>query len=79
MKQAIIVMTGLFLSISVLAQTRVVHGKLTTFNTYPVQNIEVTSKKAKSKTISDSHEQFSIVCYENDIIKIKSKTFRAVS
>ncbi len=79
MKQATIILMGLFLSISVFAQTRVVHGNLTVFNTYPVQNIKVTSKKAKSNTISDSLGQFSIVCYEKDIIKIKSKTFRAVS
>jgi len=79
MKQVIIILTGLFISISVFAQTRVVHGHLTVFNTYPVQNIEVTSKKAKSNTISDSLGQFSIVCYEKDIIKIKAKAFRAVS
>ncbi|MCK5137244.1 MAG: TonB-dependent receptor plug domain-containing protein [Bacteroidales bacterium] len=79
MKQIITVLTGVFLITSVFAQNRVIHGHLTAFNTYPVQNVEVTSKKAKSTTISDSLGQFSIVCFENDIIKIKPKTFQPVS
>ena len=79
MKQVITVLTGVFLLSSVFAQNRVVHGKLTVFNTYPVQNVEVTAKKAKTAITSDSLGQFSIVCFENDIIKIKPKTFRPVN
>ncbi len=79
MKQIIIVLTGVFLSTSVFAQNRVIHGKLTVFNTYPVQNVEVTAKKAKTAITSDSLGQFSIVCFENDIIRIKPKTFRPVN
>ncbi len=79
MNRVITVLTGLFLTISVSAQTRVVYGSLTVYNTYPVQNVVVASKKAKLSTISDSLGQFSILCYENDIIKIKAKSFRAVS
>ncbi|MCK4343801.1 MAG: TonB-dependent receptor plug domain-containing protein [Bacteroidales bacterium] len=79
MKQVITVLTGVFLATSVFAQTRVVYGKLTAFNTYPVQNVEVTAKKAKTAITSDSLGQFSIVCFENDIIKIKPKTFRPVN
>ena len=79
MKQVIIVLTGVLLSTSVFAQTRVVYGNLTVYNTYPVQNVEVTAKKAKTAIKSDSLGQFSIVCFENDIIKIKPKAFRAVS
>jgi len=79
MKQLITVLTGVFLSTSVFAQNRVVHGNLTVFNIYPVQNVEVTAKKAKTTITSDSLGQFSIVCFENDIIKIKPKTFRPVN
>lgn len=79
MKQVIIILTGVLLSTSVFAQTRVIYGSLTVFNTYPVQNVEVTAKKAKTAIISDSLGQFSIVCFENDIIKIKPKAFQAVS
>ncbi len=79
MKQVITVLTGVFLSTSVFAQNRVVHGKLTTFNTYPVQNVVVTAKKAKTAITSDSLGQFAIVCHENDVIKIKPKAFRPVN
>jgi len=61
------------------AQTRVIFGKLTVFNEYPVANVEVRSKKAKSALKSDSLGQFSIVCGNKDVIKIKSKAFRPVT
>jgi len=79
MKLVITVLTGVFLSASVFAQDRVVYGTLTAFNTYPVQNVKVTAKKAKTAVISDSLGQFSIVCFEDDIIKIKPKVFRTVN
>lgn len=62
-----------------LSQKRVVHGSLITFNTFPVQNVEVTAKKSGSKIQSDSLGRFDIVCQENDVIKIKSKIFRPVT
>lgn len=79
MKQIITVLTVVFLTTSVFAQNRVIHGKLTIFNTYPVQNVEVTAKKAKTAITTDSLGQFSIVCFEKDIIKIKTKTFKPVN
>ena len=79
MKQVITVLTGIFLSSFVLAQNKVVYGKLTAFNAYPVQNIEVTAKKAKTTVTSDSLGQFSIVCFENDVIRIRPKTFKPVN
>lgn len=79
MKQVITLLAGVFLSISVFAQTRVVQGYLTAFNTYPVQNVVVSAKKAKTSITSDSLGQFAIVCYENDIIRIKPKTFQPVN
>jgi len=56
----------------------VVHGELVTFNTFPVKNVKVTSKKAKSTITSDSLGQFTIVCYMKDVIQIKPKVFRPV-
>lgn len=79
MKQCLAVVLGILLSTSLVAQNRVIHGKLTAFNTYPVQNIEIISKKGKSSSISDSLGQFSIVCLEEDVIKIKAKTFEPVT
>ena len=79
MKKVIIVLMGVFFVASVFAQNRVVYGKITVFNTYPVQNVEVTAKKAKTAITTDSLGQFSIVCFEKDVIRIKPKTFRPVN
>ena len=79
MKRVITVLIGVFVSASVLPQNRVVNGKLTVFNTYPVRYVEVTAKKAKTAVMSDSLGQFSIVCLKNDIIRIRLKTFQPVS
>jgi TonB-dependent SusC/RagA subfamily outer membrane receptor len=62
-----------------MAQTRVVKGKITTFNQYPVQNVEVASKKAKSTVMTDSLGQFELVCNEKDVIQIKAKVFQSLS
>lgn len=78
-KFTITIFAGLLMSSMALSQTRVVHGKLTCFNTYPLMNVEVKSKKAKSTTVSDSLGQFSIVCLEKDVIQIKPKAFKAAS
>lgn len=79
MKQIITILAGVFLAGSVFGQTRVIHGKLTVFNTFPVQNVKVVSKKGKSAIVTDSLGQFSIVCKKKDIIKITPKVFHPVS
>ena len=79
MKTVALISVFILFSLSSVAQTRVVKGKLTTFNTYPVQNVEVASKKAKSTVMSDSLGQFEIVCNEKDVIMIKAKVFQAIN
>ena len=75
-----IVFLALMFSVAsvVQAQSRVVHGTLTVFDSYPVQHIEITSKKAKASSMSDSLGQFSIVCLENDVIKVNPTAFKAM-
>lgn len=63
---------------SVQAQTRVVYGKLTAYNQYPIQNIEVKTKKSKATVKSDSLGMFTIVTMEEDRVIIKSKAFKTV-
>ncbi|MEN8229782.1 MAG: TonB-dependent receptor plug domain-containing protein [Bacteroidota bacterium] len=79
MKQVITILMGVLLSASVFSQNRVVYGKLTLYNTYPVKNVEVTAKKSKATITTDSLGQFSIVCLEKDVIQIKPKTFQPVT
>lgn len=61
------------------SQTRVVKGKITSFNQYPVQNVEVASKKGKSSVLTDSLGQFELVCNEKDVILIKTKVFEPLN
>jgi TonB-dependent SusC/RagA subfamily outer membrane receptor len=69
----------ILLTTTTLGQTRVVHGILTAYNKYPVANIEVKAKKSKATALSDTLGNFSIVCSEKDVIKIKPETFKSVS
>lgn len=78
MKSTALIAIMILLASTVHSQTRVVHGQLTTFNTFPVQNVEITSKKANATTITDAFGQFSIVCLEKDQIQIKAKAFKPV-
>ena len=79
MKQIIAIAALILVSFYTMAQTRVVYGKLTAFKTFPVQNVEVKSKKAKATTSSDSLGIFAIVCLEKDVIQIKPQGFQSVN
>ena len=76
MKAALISAIVFLFVISIPAQTRVVHGNLTVFDTYPLKNIEITSKKAGATAITDSLGRFSIVCMEKDVIKVTPVAFK---
>ena len=79
MKSILTLITALIISSAAFAQNRVINGKLTAYNTFPVMNVEVSSKKAKATTMSDSLGNFSIVCLEKDVIMIKPKVFEPVN
>lgn len=79
MKFYLILATALIITSAANAQNRVVYGNLTAYNSFPVMNVEVTSKKAKATTMSDSLGNFSIVCLEKDVILIKPKGFQPVN
>jgi TonB-dependent SusC/RagA subfamily outer membrane receptor len=79
MKYYLILISALLISSAAHSQTRVVYGKLTAYSSLPVMNVEVTSKKAKATTISDSLGNFSIVCLDKDVIMIKPKAFTPVN
>ena len=79
MKQFILVTAICLMAVTATAQTRVVTGHLTAYNSFPVMNVEVSSKKAKATTMSDSLGNFSLVCLEKDVVMIKPKGFRPVN
>ncbi|MFO7932526.1 MAG: hypothetical protein R6U78_00460, partial [Bacteroidales bacterium] len=79
MRHTLIISFFIFLAAASFAQTRVVYGKLTAFNQYPLQNVEVIARKAKSAVKTDSLGRFSIVAKEKDVIRIKPKAFKPVT
>ncbi len=79
MKQSLILAFICLLAVEATAQNRVIHGHLTAYNEFPVMNVEITSKKAKATTVSDSLGNFSIVCLEKDMVMIKPKVFRPIN
>jgi hypothetical protein len=79
MKQLLLTAAIGLMTFAATAQTRVVNGHLTAYNSFPVMNVEVSSKKAKATTVSDSSGNFSLVCLEKDVVMIKPKVFRPVN
>jgi len=79
MRTLTIISICLLMTLPAFSQTRVVKGEITTFNHYPVQNVEVASKKAKSVVMTDSLGQFELVCSEKDMIMIKTKGFESLN
>jgi TonB-dependent SusC/RagA subfamily outer membrane receptor len=75
MKQALSLILLLAVSVHLHAQDRVVRGKLTVFNHYPVANVEVMAKKSKTSVTTDLDGRFEIVCQEKDILQVKNKLF----
>ena len=79
MKFCLALTTALIITSAAYAQNRVVYGNLTAYNSFPVMNVEVTSKKAKATTMSDSLGNFAIVCLEKDVVMVKPKVFQSVN
>ena len=79
MRAQIFIFLFLLITLPAYSQTRVVKGQITAFNQYPVQNIEVASKKGKSAVVTDSLGQFELVCSEKDVIQIKTKVFEPLT
>jgi hypothetical protein len=79
MKKILILFSIVFLTTALSGQTKVVKGALTVFNRYPVANLEVKAKKAKTNAVTDAQGRFELVCNEKDNIVIQGKVFQSVS
>jgi len=75
MKTSLFIAVSLFFCMQVFPQTKVVTGELTAFNRYPVANVEITAKKAKTAVTTDEEGKFQLVCKEKDVLIIKSEVF----
>ncbi len=61
------------------AQSEYVNGKLTLFNTYPLSNVEVTTKKAKISTTTDTSGLFYLEADKRDLIQVRDRVFQPAS
>jgi len=67
----------IFLTIPILSfsQTRKISGTVLSFNKYPLKNITVKAKKAKTEVITDEEGKFEIEVKKNDVIRINESVF----
>ena len=79
MKSSLATAVLLIFAAQVFSQTRVVRGELTAFNRYPVANVEVTAKKAKTSVTTNEDGEFQLVCKSKDVLVIKSEVFTSLN
>jgi TonB-dependent SusC/RagA subfamily outer membrane receptor len=75
MKQLILLLFTMLFSLSLLAQQRVVSGKVTVFEIMNLANIKVESKKAGSVVTTDTLGNYQLICEQKDVITFNGKTF----
>lgn len=75
MKQIVIFLVAISLSLSLSAQQRVVNGHVSVFKNMNLANIVVKAKKSGSSALTDSLGNFQIVCEPKDVIVFRGKTF----
>ena len=56
-------------------ESKIISGKITTFDVIPLNNVQFTASKSGEVAYSDSLGLFSISCSENDVIKIFASGF----
>jgi len=64
------------LSSNTIAQERIITGKVTAFQTVPLNNIKVLAKKTKNETLTDKNGNFIIKCNEDDQLTFSSVGFQ---
>jgi len=76
-KSLLTTLLALFLIIMVVnSQKRVVHGKITTFSSHALNNVQIAIKKSKIFVLSDSLGMYSISCDEKDKLIFKADGFK---
>ena len=68
-------LTFLLIPAFISAQTRNISGTVLAFNRYPVNNVTVKAKKAKTEAKTDENGKFEIDVKQNDVILIKESVF----
>jgi TonB-dependent SusC/RagA subfamily outer membrane receptor len=74
MKRIALFITVIMFALMAHAQTLAISGKVIGFTKFPLKNIHVTSKKAKTKAITSENGTFTIVCNPNDVLIFEAKS-----
>jgi hypothetical protein len=75
LKKAILVLISLIFLSGVQAQNHVVEGRVTMFNTYPVNNLEIQAKKSKNTATTGPDGSFVLECEDKDVLQVQDKVF----
>ena len=73
--QKLILIIFLVTPILGFSQTRKISGTVVGFDKFPLKNITITAKKAKTKAITDDKGYFEIEVRKNDLIRIRETVF----
>jgi hypothetical protein len=57
------------------SQQREISGTVLVFNKYPVKNLKVSAKKAKTETITDNNGEFKLNVLDKDVLSVEGITF----
>jgi hypothetical protein len=79
MKKLATVFTLLIIANMVFSQQHEISGSVLVFNKYPVKNLKVSAKKAKTETVTDANGEFKLNVKDKDVLSIEGKTFEKYS
>jgi TonB-dependent SusC/RagA subfamily outer membrane receptor len=75
MKKVAFIAILILLNNNLFSQTVIVKGKVTCFQKYALKNIVVEGSKSKSKVLTNEFGVFEIVCYPQETLIFRSKSF----
>jgi len=75
MKKLIIVAVLSIMCSALYSQERIVYGRVVVLNEFPLANIAVSAKMAKTAVLTDSLGMFAIACKKKDVLLFNSKHF----
>jgi len=61
--------------INASGQQHEISGSVVVFNKYPVKDLKVSAKKAKTETVTDTNGEFTLSVRDKDVLSIEGKTF----
>ena len=79
MKKLATLFTLLISATLAFSQQHEISGNVLVFNKYPVKNLKVSAKKAKTETVTDANGVFTLNVMDKDVLSIEGKTFEKYS